>query len=295
MAVGDIISATRYNVLQTAINQTLGIGNSTFGYGQAVRSVAIAATNQVSATHMQRLYGDILDCYAHQTGTTPNVSQLPPVITQQDITNAVYADYEEFVQLVGDASNRFKIHSGYATVTNKTGVSSSRSAAWGGAGEDQIISHSFTVTFTTADARRNFFNSGGQIRFSAALNSGTGAKASGWAAMLSSMGTIIFDYDGTTANSGSASVIGNFELTGSYQTIFTKTGSGTYSDSSYTIAARGDVTTNVITFEISFRDGLNNVTDESVTGTIVSNISERRATGPYVEVPTPAYSSITTL
>jgi hypothetical protein len=295
MAVGDIISAARYNVLQVAINQTLGIGNSTFGYGQAVRSVAVASSNQVNATHMQRLYGDIIDCHAHQTGTTPSVNVLPPVVTQQDITDAVFADYEGFVQLVGDASNRFKIHSGYATITNKTGVSSSRSAVWGGAGQAQVISHSFTVTFTTANARRNFFNSGGQIRFSAALNSGTGAKSSEWAALLSAMGTIIFDYQNTTANSGTASGIGNFELTSSYQTIYTKVGSGTYSDSSYTIAARGDIASNVITFEISFSDGQNNVTDEPVIGTIVSNISERRATGPYVEVPTPTYSPITSL
>jgi hypothetical protein len=244
---------------------------------------------------MQRLYGDIIDCYAHQTGASPSVSLLPPVVTQDDITDAVYADYEEFVQLVGDANNRFNIHSGYATITNKTGVSSSRTTAWGGAGQDQSISHSFTVTFATADARRNFFNSGGQVRFAAALNSGTGAKASDWAAMLGAIGTVIFDYQGTSAASGTPSVIGNYELTSSYQTIYTKTGSGTYSDSLYEIEALGDVASNVITFRVTFNDGLSNFTDEPVTGTIVSNISERRATGPYVEVPAPAYSPITTL
>jgi len=293
MAVGDIISVARYNTLQSAIVRTLGNGDTTFGYGQSVQSIALASGNRVNATHMQRLQGDVTKCYAHQTGMVP--PSLTSVVTQDDITDAVYAEYESIIQEVGDANNRFRIDIG--EITTSQVLDSSRTASWGGSGDpSQFITHEFTVTFSNFDARRHFFNSGGQIRFAASLINGTNAKSTDWAGLLSSIGTVVFDYSQTTVTgTGNGSTIGNFELTSSFQTIFSKSGSGTYSDSTYIIEALAAANSPVITFKITFNDGENGFVDESVTGTVRSIISEQRATGFYVTLPAPLYQTTITL
>jgi hypothetical protein len=288
MAVGDIISAARYNLLQTSINQTLGTGAGLFGYGETVRSVALVPANQVNATHMQRLKEDITDCYAHQTGSLP---VLTSVAAQNDITNTVYIEYETLTDYVSTAVNRLSVDSGQTTTSSI--FANSRTTAWGGVGLAQSISHEFTVTFANVNARRHFFNSGGQIRMSASLVSGSNAKSIEWGSMLNSMKTIIFDYQGVSAESGTPVAIGNYDLTNAYQNIYTKNGSGTYSQNSYVLQARGDNgTTNVITFKANFNDDESGFTDEDVTGTITSSIAERRATGLYVSVVSPVYQTI---
>ena len=76
----------------------------------------------------------------------------------------------------------------------------------------------FRATFTSADTRRHFFNSGGQINFVSSLTStatgGNVAKTNDWATMLSNAGTVTFGYNYTsTSNSGTGSAIGNYQLT----------------------------------------------------------------------------------
>ena len=54
--------------------------------------------------------------------------------------------------------------------------------------------------------------------------------------MLSNMGTIIFNYTETTSTgSGTGTSIGQQDLTGSYQQIFQKAGSGVYAANDYII------------------------------------------------------------
>ena len=71
--------------------------------------------------------------------------------------------------------------------------------------------------------------------------------------MLSAMGTIKMAYTATTASSGTTTSIGNNDLTTSYQTIYTKAGSGAYSTNYYQIQARADNST-TLRFLITFGD-----------------------------------------
>ena len=101
-------------------------------------------------------------------------------------------------------------------------------------------------------ARTQFFNTGGQIRFSASRSGGSGSKNTNWTNLLSAMGTVIFDYTSTAASFGTGSSLGGLDLSTSYQQIFIKTGSGNYAENDYNINAR--YVGNNIQFRIQFRD-----------------------------------------
>lgn len=211
-----------------------------------------------------------------------------------------FNDYDTAIGVI--ETNKFLIDGGNSTVEAKT--SSTRSTNWNG-----TITHTFTVTFSDANQRRYFFNSGGEIRFSASQSGGGSAKDLDWRALLSAMGTIKFGYTATTATgSGTASSIGNYDLTGTYQTIFTKTGSGNYVENDYNIQARADSAT-ILRFKVELRDddtgdppiiplpkgAIAGGVDEDVTGTFTSTIQQLRATGSNVSVASPAYSNVTNL
>jgi hypothetical protein len=289
MAVGEIISAARYNALQAKIANVVGIGSDQYGYGQTLASSLVSLTNNVSAQHMVDLKTDIIKARVHQTGS--NSPALTTVAIAEDITDAVYVEYENIVTtLFNNKNDIYELTQADVEVK----LNSTRNTTWGGASQPQTIYHEFNVTFTDANHRRYFFNAGGEIRFSASLTGVSGAKSLGWAGLLSSMSTIKFDYTGVSAGSGTPTAIGNFDLTNSYQTIYTKNGSGIYSQSSYIIRAKQS-SASQITFQIALYDGENNFVDEVVNGTLTSSISQLRPVGLYVEVSTPTYQNVTTL
>jgi hypothetical protein len=130
--------------------------------------------------------------------------------------------------------------------------------------------------------------------------------------MLSAMQTVKFNYTSTDSynlnstpddvsddsvnGAGVGTAIGNLDLTSSYQTIYTKTGSGVYVDNEYTIQAKND-SSNKIRFLVTFTDDANGTggADERVNGTLVSTISHLRADGAYVTNPAPSYSTVSNL
>lgn len=289
MAVGEIITAARYNAMQAKVSTVLGNGSGQFGYGQNLKSSSISPTNTVNAAHMSVLKDDMVNVFVHQTGSLPSLTS---IVTTDDITDIVYEEYETLSNTIYNNKNNI-FENTQASVESK--IINTRSTEWGGSSQPQTVSHEFTVTFSSVDHRRHFFNSGGEIRFAASLSGSSGQKFVSWNSMLSSIGTVKFDFDKTTASSGTPTSIGNYNLTTNYQTIFIKSGSGTYSDSDYTIKAKGDPNTNIITFLIELSDGESNSVDEPVTGTLTSTISQLRATGSYVEVPTPTYQTIRNL
>lgn len=289
MAVGEIITAARYNAMQAKVATVLGNGSDQFGYGQNLTSSSISPTNTVNAAHMAVLKTDMVNAFVHQTGSLPALTN---IVSTNDITDLVYSEYESISNTIYNNKNNI-FETTQASVESK--LVSTRSTEWGGSSQPQTIAHEFTVTFSNVDHRRHFFNAGGEIRFSASLTGSSGQKFVSWNSMLSALGTVKFNYTETTAPSGTPSNIGNFDLTSTYQTIFIKSGSGTYSDSDYIIKAKGVPTSNIITFLIELSDGESNSVDEPVTGTLTSTISQLRPTGSYVEVPTPIYQTIRNL
>jgi len=311
VSVGDIITAAQYNGLQSRVATIMGTGSGTDGYGQSLASSQISVTDTVTASDMDNLRTDLNKANNHQIGSNSLVANIAvgniigADATGADVgtlttTDGGHNDYDTAVGVI--ETNKLLIDSGNSTV--EAAITSSRSTNWNG-----TITHEFTVTFASANDRRYFFNSGGEIRFSANLSGQTGSKSDDWATLLSNMGTITFNYTETTASgTGTGSAIGNYDLTSNYEPIFTKTGSGNYAENDYIIKAK-ETSSSVISFEINFQDddtGDPPITplpkgatpggvDEDVNGTLTSTIQQLRATGANVSVATPAYSNITTL
>jgi hypothetical protein len=307
MAIGDIITAARYNVIQSKTGNVLGNGNGQLGYGQPLQSFQLNNSKQVDAADMNRLRSDLVKIHAHQTGT----SSISVIQEFSDINESDYVAYESLANTTYENRNLIDI----ATQSSvEARITSQRNSIWGGAGQVNTIVHEFSVTFpgdflvtningTTqtasgVDHRRHFFNAGGEIRMSASIINGSGAKTLDWASMFIAMSNVRFGYNGVTASSGIGTNLGNFNLTNVFQTVYTKTGSSTYSDNSYVIKARGAQDSNQIIFRIEISDNNGStgaVFDESVNGTITSSVSQLRPTGSYVSVISPVYQNLVLL
>jgi len=306
MAIGDLVTAARYNVIQSKAGNVLGNGNGQLGYGQALQSYQVNIGKQIDAADMNRLRSDIVKIHAHQTGTLP--ASIPTIPQFTDINDSDYVIYETVANTIYDNRNLIDV-STQASLENK--ITSQRSTIWGGGGQVNTIVHELSVVFpggypvtningatqtaTGVDHRRHFFNAGSEIRFAASITSGTGTKTLDWANMFISMSTIKFKYNGTTASSGTVTNIGNFNLTNAFQTVFTKTGVSSYADNSYVIKAKGAQNSNEIIFRIEISDNNGSPTivyDEAVNGTITSSVSQLRPTGSYVSVATPLYQNL---
>mgnify|MGYP001059470344 FL=1 len=291
MAVGEIITAARYNLMQAKVNSVLGNGTDDYGYGQSLSSSQVQkVTNVVRASHMQKLKTDINNATVHQTNIATTI---PNVANDDDITDAVYAQYEAASNTIFANHLAFDVNQ---VTAPESKISSRRTQVWGGGGDPQTVRHEFKVTFNSADHIRHFFNSGGEIRVRGTLTGGTGAKYTEWVSMLGALGVVTMNYNTTTAGSGTSFAKGAYDLTTSYQTLWTKAGSGVYSENLITVKAKKS--SNVITMMFEFYDGESLITlqgfdgiDERVNGTLTSIVEQQRATGNFVEVPTPVYST----
>lgn len=293
MAVGDIITAARYNILQGRIANVMGQGSGDSGYGQVLNSSPVNVGNLITAEVLNNIFDDMLNARVHQTGSVPttlervNIGDLiaEDVSTDPDGNLKGFADYEDLVSFV--ENDRFLLDGSQST--ESAGRTSTRTSQWNG-----VIVHEVRVNFGNADNARYFFNSGGELRLTANLSGGAGAKTTDWSNMLSAMGTIKFNYTETTATgTGSTSSIGFYELSSSYQTVFTKQGSGIYSQNQYKLEVKRPED-NLVDLKITLDDPAYQF-DENVSGQLTSSIRFLRASGVYVSVDSPSFQNLRTL
>lgn len=298
-ASGSLIAATDYNSIQTTIGNILGVGSGNFGYGQTVTSTQVnAGLSLIAANDWANLKIDMLKIANHLgLASNPNITSIP-TLTAGTIINA--ADQTPFATAASYLStNRFALGAGqYSDESFSPDISQTRSTAWGGASKP-TVRHFFTLDFGSVNAARYFFNSGSSLRFTASRSGGTvSTQNTNWSAMLSTMGTVIYSYDGCQSNGtnpGTGSAIGYFSLTSSAQQVFTKTGSGNYSLNDYTITMRTDGTGRYIYVEIYFNDDHTNPYSDTVDGTLTSTVAIRRASGSNVSVTAPTAINTTLL
>jgi len=293
----EVITAATFNGLQSRIETILGQGFTDTGYGQVLSSSIVAANTVITAQHLNNLKSDIDKCRAHQTGS---LSSLAAIVATDQIgaTDSVSAS--------GSTSTAKGINDYLALINNIEGdkqlcddtqasieavLSSTRVSEWNG-----TIIHKLTVTYTDAEARRHFYNAGGQIKITGQLSGGTGAKDSDWAAMLAAMGTISIGPHATTqTGTGVPTAIGNFELTSTSQRLFHKLGTAyDYSNNMFQVNAK-TLADNIVEIEIQYQDNADGGGDPNISGTIVSAITHRRPSGTYVSTPSPTYANVTLL
>ena len=298
MAVGDLITAARYNNAQARVAAIMGVGSTTEGYGQTLNSSQVSTALTVTAAQVNALYADLVAGRIHQTGATPTT--IVEIVIGNSIADATsdnpngtkkgFLDYEALITTFEADPARFAVAA--SQTTNGTGVTSTRTAAW-----NTDIAHVVRVNFTTADARRNYFNAGGTIKFEATLASAGDAKSNDWASMLTNMGTIAMGYTATTTTgTGTTSSIGNFDLTSSNQVIFRKPGTGVYSANDYYVYAKANSATQ-LEFTLQFQEEAagNPNFDEQVNGTLVNSVKFKRPSGSYVTLPAPSFVTVTSL
>ena len=307
-----VVTAARYNDLQAKVANVLGNGSEQFGYGQTLVSSQVAAETLIDSQHMSDLYTDMINARVHQVGSVPNsiatvsAGQVIEEDSSDTGTGRGIIQYEDLADTIEtDKDLIYTADTSQSTITaNKT--SSTRTTAWAG-----VVDHVVTVTFANADARRHFFNAGGEIRFTADLDpAASNGKNNDWNNLLAAMGTAKFKSNGCASDGSAPGTdfgIGNFDLTDTYQIVFQKDGSGVYAENDYNIAAKEN-STNVIQFRIQFRDddagddtgdsnndGAINPIDEDVTGTLDSVVGERLPTGTRVALTSPVFATTNTL
>jgi len=302
MAVGDLITAARYNNAQGRVSAILGNGSSNEGYGQTVTSSQVSSNVVINSTHVNALFTDLNKIYIHQTGALPNsIAEVEVGDTVAENTSGAdtkegFKDYEDFISIIETTGNRFRLTAAQSSTTNNVAVNQRRNQ-W-----TAPIDCEFLVSFTSADARRHYFNAGGSLTFISSL-SGTPvsgdsvAKSQDWAAILGNAGTINLNYDTTTTTgTGVVQSIGNYDLTTSYQEIYRKAATGVYGNNNYILYAKAP-NSSTIQVKYEFFDAAVSgyKIDEPVQGLLEAKIGFVRASGSYVDTPAPAFAATNNL
>ena len=302
MASGDLITAARYNNAQSRVQAVLGTGSGDEGYGQTVSSSIVNSSNRVTAQDINNLFEDIKKIRVHQTGGIPNsISQIVVGDTigdadsDGDVTKG-FADYESIISTIETVGQRFLLASTQSTTDVDAEVDQRRNQ-W-----TAPIDTEFKITFTDADHRRHFFNSGGSLTVVSSLSnpptSGDSvAKSQDWQNILSNSGTVSFNYnETTTSGTGVVQSIGNYDLTTSYQEIFRKSATGVYGNNNYYIRAK-EIDSKTIQIQIEYFDhnpGGYKI-DEPIQGLLEAKMGYVRASGIHVDVDAPAFAVVNSL
>ena len=317
----DNMVANVYRQLGTPADVTLGTytAASTYGYNQSTGSLDSATGEVINASSTDNGYKNLQDevqALATFNGTSLYSSSSTDKVTGDSITASDWNNLMNDVKSVFD--DRFGIPS--SSLTTDAADASTRTSGWGSSGTPEIT-HEFTMTFSNEAHARGFFNSGGEVLFTASRSGGTSGSSAGtigsqnanWTSLLSAMGTLTFNLNNLTSSgsTGTSAAKGFYELTTSYVQMYIKYGSGAYASNYYKIEAKVNSTTNptVVTFKVTMRDdhalgdglgpdGIDGNADDSdgyvdaVDGTVVSTIQTKRANnGVVVTAPTTATTS----
>jgi hypothetical protein len=245
MAIGDYISAADYTSIRDKIINVMSTGAGNYGYGQTTFSPVVISGNSVTKTQWDALRYDLYNALLHQTGTATSLVQ----VAVGDVIRYGAANPNTQYNTFADQAviNRFDLGVGQfvtEAIDSKTFTSS-----W-----YQSVSSTSTVTFSTAELARFFFNAGGKIRFASSRTGGNGeAQNTYWSNLLSGAGTKSFI--------GGPSGTNFFALTNSFQTFSETSGTSAYTNNKWRLEARtpfvannSSGTASVIEFRVTWLD-----------------------------------------
>ena len=319
--LGGQIRAADFNLFANDINDIVGIGANDSGYGQSHLVVTNAVVGgDITASLWDELLTSMLYASRHQgtTITVPTstsdagwptvgniISILPTVVA--DIATIVSNKLNSDISYMTADANKI---SDSSTFYDPNGTPPNNTPTW--TNIDQVF-YEAKVSFTDADARRHFFNSGGEIRFDAVLNAvdGSHAQSVDWQNLLSVIATVKLSHSSTESSAGVGTPgVGFNNLTTSYANIYTKGGTGDYSGNQLNIEAKLNGTAD-IDVKVKFDDAHPADTGtwsnppysgswtgtDYVAGALTVTLDEfRPSDSPYgVSLPSPTYSTISSL
>lgn len=159
-----------YTASPNNLAYVLGVGNGALGYGQDVSAInTVAASNLVTATQWSGFLTGLNKCLGHQSGAGAQLSE-PTIIAGGTITYS--AAIASAVTTINTNAALYTAQGSTTTGTwSNTAVSSTT-------GLSNAVYGTRTVTFSSANAARYFFNSGGQLNYIIGTNSSNGSGAS---------------------------------------------------------------------------------------------------------------------
>lgn len=285
------VLASRFNTLKARVDKILGpatetnrsSGNYIYGYGQYLGTgtdVASGNPNTIDASDYKLLYINILKIRYHQVGTaafTADAFRVGDFVTNAASTDKVEEAYIAGLESLATNMENDKLICHPSQALIQPCDSSTGPTTW-----NSSINHIFKVNFTDAQARRQYFNSGGKIRFSPSmLYSGSQAKTLDWKSTINAILSVDFGCQGTIASSGvgqSYGGIGHDYMSSSYQTAYYNQGGGVYNPNRYTIYAM-ELDDKTLQFKVEFSDPSYGNPDESVLAAATSTVEFFRPFG----------------
>ena len=285
------VLASRFNTLKARVDKILGpatetnrsSGNYIYGYGQYLGTgtdVASGNPNTIDASDYKLLYINILKIRYHQVGTaafTADAFRVGDFVTNAASTDKVEEAYIAGLESLATNMENDKLICHPSQALIQPCDSSTGPTTW-----NSSINHIFKVNFTDAQARRQYFNSGGKIRFSPSmLYSGSQAKTLDWKSTINAILSVDFGCQGTIASSGvgqSYGGIGHDYMSSSYQTAYYNQGGGVYNPNRYTIYAM-ELDDKTLQFKAEFSDPSYGNPDESVLAAATNTVEFFRPFG----------------
>lgn len=319
--IGGKIRASDFNGFADDINEIVGLGAGDSGYGQDHLMVSyVAAGARIRVANWNELLTSLRFAAQHQ-GTTinsPTSSSHPDFPVLRDVVKIIPTLIDDIANVRANKLN-YDI-SKMSIDANK--ISSSKTFVDpASAGVDDYSwtgtqSYEFKVTFADANARRNFFNAGGEIRINCDLSNydTSHPQSESWAILLSSIATVKIGHSLTESSAGEiggGTRLGFKDMTDTYPTdsIYKKTGTqGYYSGNQINIYAKLSGT-DAIDVKIEFYDAYPDMetgttsiglSGDYVDGTLQVTIDQQRAddndpSNLGVVSPSPTYSHISEL
>ncbi len=291
MTTGSNITAAGFVTIQNKAESLLGTGAATRGYNQTVLSSDVFTGNQITRAQWDLLRTDIVNILYHQNGELPNIVTVNVGDVIQYGAGHPNTNYDNLLETA--TANRFRVAASQSVVTSRG--SATYTSAWSSSAQFTL-----TVTFSTADQGRYFFNSGGKIRLNTTITGGTGnSQHNAWVNFLNSVGIRSFGADTDPS-------VNYYTLTNSFQTYYQNSLSTPYSANNYRLEARTNVSNNstgtatVLTLRVTLTDayvptGAAPAPSDQVDGTMTISVEELKAAGSLFpsgsfSITSPAYS-----
>lgn len=245
-STGSVILDDDYNIFATGnaagtgdnnvanVNTVWGTGNGDKGYGQTTLPVlsAVTAGQTVTATQWSTMLSRISSAASHQASSITSITS--PVAGD---TISAYAALSTNITTI--YNNRLNCTSSGTSITS--GGSVDRTTSWA-----TSVTFTQTITFSSGDAARYFFNAGGRVTLSYSRSGGSvNSQNTAITDLCTAVGTITItggsgtatisggSYTGTNKTGGSgsptiASTTGYYDLTTSNVQVFTQSSSSYY-------------------------------------------------------------------
>lgn len=274
------VQSQDFNDRANTVNAIWGTGSGSNGYGQSttISTVTGSSTQTIAASEWATLTTRLNSITTHQSGT----GTLATAYYTAGNLIAYWANVDTTLSSIQTNKLLFNGTRGTAQPTSLLNFSSST-------GWTTSSTKEFSVTFSSIDTVRYFFNAGGIITFFMGQSGGVNSKSTDWATFLTNtVGTISFGSNycsrsGTGGDQGSATPggsptlntgVGFHNLTTSYQTLFaigSTSATVDYGNNYITIEAKVGgalygASSNIVSFRVIMYDAAADVNADLVDG-----------------------------